>query len=91
MFRKSGNAKANGDSEAKVEAADQEQSGKTERAGGDLEVGDEPDSTGPKTGNDGGSEGIDLGRCEAIQEEVGYDKVVRRIGWMPGNGGGREG
>ncbi len=66
-----GGAEAGEDAEGEVEAADEEDGGETHRAGGDAEVGDEPEGVGSEVGGESGDEGVEFGLSETVEEEVG--------------------
>ncbi len=71
-----GGAQAGDDAEGEVEAADEELRGQAHGAGGNAEVGDEPECSGSEGGDDAGDEGVEFGLGEAVEEEVGDDEVV---------------
>jgi len=66
------------DAEDEVEAADEQARGETHRAAGDAEVGDEPEGAGCEPERCFGDEFFELRLGEAVEEEVGDDKVVSR-------------
>ena len=76
MVGEVGGAEAGEDAEGEVEAADEELCGETHEAGGDAEVGDEPEGAGSEVWGDAGDEGVEFGLGEAVEEEVGDDEVV---------------
>ena len=78
---RAGDAQAGEDAEGEVEAADEERAG-SPGAGGNAEVGDEPEGVGGEVGCDAGGEGFELGLGEAVEEEVGDDEVVGDCGWV---------
>ena len=71
-----GGAEAGEETEGEVEAADEECCGETHGAGGDAEVGDEPEGSWAERGSDAGDEGFEFGLGEAVEEEVRHDEVV---------------
>jgi len=81
-------AQASEQGEGAVESGDDQAGGEDGEAGtmsGDLEFGDEPAGVGGTGGDDDGGEALDLGRGEAVEEEMGDDEVV---GGAIVNGGG---
>ena len=71
-----GCAETGEDAEGEVEAADEELCRDTHGAGGDAEVGDEPEGSGGEGGSDASDERVEFGLGEAVEEEVGDDEVV---------------
>ena len=58
MVWQAGRAEAGKDAEGKIEDSDEELCRATHGAGGDAEVGDEPEGVGGEGGSDPGNEGI---------------------------------
>lgn len=71
-----GGAQVGEDAEGQIEAADDEPRGKAHRAWRNLEIGDDPESSGCERGVDAGNERIELGLREAVEEEVCNYQVV---------------
>ncbi len=46
-------------------------------ASGNTEVRDEPEGSRSECGGDASDEGFEFGLGEAVEEEVGYDEIVR--------------
>ena len=68
-----GGAEAGEEAEGEIEGPDEEFCWNTHGAGGDAEVGDEPEGFGSEGGLDAGDEGIELALGEAVEEEVSDD------------------
>lgn len=73
-------AKAREEAEAEIERADENPRGKAHEAGGDAEVGDEPECVGCKVLVEELRECVQVGLSEAVEKEVGDDKVVGASG-----------
>jgi len=71
-----GCAETGEDAEGEVEAADEELCRDTHGAGGDAEVGDEPEGSWGESGSNASDELVEFGLGEAVEEEVGDDEVV---------------
>ncbi len=71
-----GGAEAGEEAEGEIEGADEEFGWKMHGAGGNAEVGDEPEGAGGEVGCDAGDEGVEFGLGEAVEEEVGDDEIV---------------
>ena len=96
MVGEVGGAETGEDAEGEVESADEELLRGGAWAGGDAEVGDEPEGSGSERGGDAGDEGVEFGLGEAVEEEVGDDEVVgvragvkvRALAWWVSEAGG---
>jgi hypothetical protein len=75
-----GGAETGEEAEGEIEAADEELCRDTQGAGGDAEVGDEPEGSGSEGGNDASDERVEFGLGEAVEEEVGDDEIVSLCG-----------
>jgi hypothetical protein len=77
---KVGGAEAGEEAEGEIEAADEELRGEIHNAGGNAEVGDEPEGFGRECGVDASDKGVEFGLGEAVEEEVSDDEVVGDFG-----------
>jgi hypothetical protein len=69
-------AEAGEDAEGEIEAADEDLRRESQEAGGEVEVGDEPEGLRGESWRDAVDKGFEVGLGEAVQEEVGDDEVV---------------
>ena len=76
MVGEAGGAEAGEEAEGEVEAPDEELCRETHGAGGDAEVGDEPEGSGSEGRGDASDESVEFGLGEAVEEEVGDDEIV---------------
>jgi hypothetical protein len=72
----SGGAETCEETEGEIEAADEELCRETHGAGGNAEVGDEPEGSGSEGRSDASDESVEFGLGEAVEEEVGDDEIV---------------
>lgn len=83
-----GDAEAGEQAEGEIEGADEQGGGDSKGAArGDAEVGDDPEGVGGEVGAEGGEEGLELGRREAVEDEVGGDEVEGGVGLESGGEG----
>ena len=68
-------AEAGEDAEGQVECANNDFCWKAHGAGGNAEVGDQPEGPRGKSGDDSGGQGFEVGLGKAVEEEVGDDEV----------------
>ena len=72
---------ASQDVEGKIETTDVDARGKSQGAGGNAEVGDDPESFGREHRSGARDEGFEVGLGEAVEEKVGNEQIVGAVEW----------